>query len=193
MNVALSLILYPGFLSAGNQFILTKIVSLAVYDLMAEMLPPKTKVQIKWPNDIYVEGKKIAGILIENTLREHQIHSSVIGVGMNVNQLVFNTTSIATSLAEISGKEYPLKPIVERFCELMEARYLQLKANKRQELDAAYLERLLGRNEWRTYTDSEGSFEGMIQGIEVMEGKLLIEKRSGQKKTYGFKEIQFVW
>src|ERR1700749_523966 len=132
-NVALSLVLYPGFLNADQQFLLIKITSLAVADLMAEMLETLGKPQqinIKWPNDIYVNTRKIAGILIENTLRESTIHSSVVGIGININQLVFTSAANAVSLAQIIDKEFELMPLIERLCEFMEARYLQLRAGK---------------------------------------------------------------
>src|SRR3569832_312153 len=85
-NLTLSLVLHPRFLHPFQQFLLTKITSLAVADLMAEVLAfanKSHKIHIKWPNDIYVDDKKIAGILIENYLRENTIQHSVIGVGIN--------------------------------------------------------------------------------------------------------------
>ena len=71
-NVTLSLVLYPRFLSAQDQFLLTKVTSLAIADLMAELFGfdvSSFRTQIKWPNDIYVNNKKVAGILIENYIR----------------------------------------------------------------------------------------------------------------------------
>ena len=105
-NATLSYILYPTFLQIEKQFLLNKITCLAVADLMAEIighskgLTQKDKaVQIKWPNDIYVGNKKISGILIENTLRETSIRSSIVGIGININQTDFTDAINATSLA----------------------------------------------------------------------------------------------
>lgn len=189
-NVALSLIFYPGFLPADKQFMLTKMASLAVADLMAEKLGNKVDIRIKWPNDIYAGGKKIAGILIENGLRESMIQNCIIGVGLNVNQTDFITTENATSLVLLGGKEFGLKECIERFCELIEARYLLLKTGNFENTDKIYLERLYQKDELCSYKSAEESFEGYIRGVDTS-GKLLIEKRSGELKAFDLKEIIF--
>ena len=192
-NVALSLVLHPKFLTADKQFLLTKITSLAVADLMAEMLEdsinPK-KISIKWPNDIYVNDKKIAGILIENTLKEASIQSSVIGIGINVNQRDFYSSN-AISLAMLADKEFKLMQVIERLCEFFEARYLQLKSNRLESIDNAYLDRLFHVEEWGKYKSKEETFEGKIKGVSKI-GKLQIEMRSGEIKEFDLKEIVFI-
>jgi BirA family biotin operon repressor/biotin-[acetyl-CoA-carboxylase] ligase len=189
-NVALSLILYPGFLSAGQQFLLTKMCSLAVSDLMAEMLQDDRNIRIKWPNDVYVKDRKIAGILVENALRGSQIQSSILGIGFNVNQLVFETTQRATSLAAVAGKEFDLKTCLDRLCELLEGRYLQLKGGRTEELDRMYLQRLYRFREQRRFVHGSIVFEGSIQGVDE-QGKLLVTDPSGEQKGYDMKEIRF--
>ncbi len=192
-NMALSLVLHPKFLSIEKQFLLTKITSLAVADLMAEMLEesinPK-KISIKWPNDIYVNDQKIAGILIENTLKESSISSSIIGIGINVNQIDFSIKT-ATSLTLIANKEFELMEVLNRLCEFFEARYLQLKSNKLESIDTAYLKRLYRLNEWANYKSVEAFFEGKIIGVSKI-GKLQVELRSGAVKEFDLKEIVFV-
>ena len=88
-NLLMSIVLYPEFLHAGNQFLLSKFVSLAIVDFLSYYLE---NVTIKWPNDIYVGNKKIAGVLIENSLRGAFISSSVVGIGLNVNQTEFSSS-----------------------------------------------------------------------------------------------------
>ncbi|MDF2437099.1 MAG: biotin/acetyl-CoA-carboxylase ligase [Bacteroidota bacterium] len=189
-NIALSLILHPSFLKISEQFLLTKMVSLAVSDLMAELLPEqRSEVKIKWPNDIYVASRKIAGILIENTLVSQHIQSSVIGIGMNVNQTEFSVESgKPVSLKMHSGQEYDLKLIIDRLCEFIEARYLQLKARKMEGLDHTYLQRLYQINEWKSYTSGDEEFEGRILSVSN-EGKLQVELQSGDVKGFDLKEI----
>ena len=193
-NLGLSLYLTPNFLSVEKQFMLTKIVSLAVADLMAETLKNsgvEAKVNIKWPNDIYVNGKKIAGILIENNLRESSIQNSIIGVGINVNQTVFsNELKNATSLKLLADKEFDLSEIIHRFCELMEGYYLQLRGNGTEKIDVLYLEKLFQINEWRNYFSGNHSFEGKLIGVNSL-GKLKIEKRNSEVSEYDLKEIVF--
>ncbi len=191
-NVALSLVLHPKFLSVNQQFLLAKITSLAVADLMAEMLVDSHKpneISIKWPNDVYVNKKKIAGILIENTLRESTLQSSIVGIGINVNQLDF-TTKQATSLALLTDKEFELMNVLERLCEFFEVRYLQLKANKLEGIDNGYLERLYKLNQWASYSSEETKFEGKIRGVSKI-GRLKLELRSGEMKEFNLKEIVF--
>jgi BirA family biotin operon repressor/biotin-[acetyl-CoA-carboxylase] ligase len=194
-NVTLSLVLHPQFLQPSDQFLLTKITSLAVADLMAEILDSGAssyRIHIKWPNDIYVNDKKIAGILIENYLRENVIQTSIVGLGINVNQAVFHAAPNATSVVSLTHQTTDLQQCIERFCDYFEARYLQLKAGKLQKLDEDYLRYLYRLNEWNTYnTPANQSFEGNIKGVSDI-GKLQVEVISGEVKEFDLKEIAFV-
>lgn len=193
-NVASSFILYPSFLQASRQFLLNKIVSLAVADLMAELLQPTDKtseIRIKWPNDVYVGSKKIAGILIENTLRENTIQNAIVGVGININQTAFNADINATSLALTTNKEFDLMQVLEKLSEFIEARYLQLKGNKLESIDASYLQHLYQLNEWHNYTSDNHLFEGKIIGISAI-GKLQVGLKSTEIREFDLKEIRFV-
>lgn len=116
-NISLSLVLYPTFLNADKQYLITKITALAVADLMAEILEPEEKkgrIKIKWPNDIYINDKKIGGILIENTLRDNTIQSTILGIGININQTIFKTTKNSTSAALIANKLFDFINIIEK-------------------------------------------------------------------------------
>jgi BirA family biotin operon repressor/biotin-[acetyl-CoA-carboxylase] ligase len=190
-NVALSLILYPHFLPAERQFLLSIITSLAVADVMAGLLGPAADLKIKWPNDIYVGERKIAGILIENTLRDQQIQSSIIGLGMNVNQQSFNSIMTATSLCLESKKEYDLKEVLQSFCEHMEARYLQLRSGQLEQLKQNYLKRLYRLGQWEEYVAGDEIIKGCIRGVNN-DGRLLLERESGIITDLGIKEIRFV-
>jgi BirA family biotin operon repressor/biotin-[acetyl-CoA-carboxylase] ligase len=190
-NVALSLVLYPSFLPANGQFLLTKMASLAVYDLMAEMLPAKAReIRIKWPNDIYAGGKKIAGILIENTLSDQQIQNSVTGIGINVNQADFGDLN-AVSLSLLSGQEHDLQGIITRLCSHLEARYLQLRAGKTELLGHQYLQQLYRLDEWKKYSTGTEIFEGRIRSVSET-GKLQIELQDAGLREFDLKEIAFI-
>lgn len=192
-NMALSLILYPVFLRAERQFLLTKISSLAVADLMAELLKESDKtsdISIKWPNDIYAGNKKIAGILIETSLRETVLQSAIIGIGININQLTFNSTGTATSLALLANKEFDLMKCIDRLCEFIEARYLLLKAGKLEIIDSEYLQQLYQLHEWKNYSSKEEKFQGKIIGVSIL-GKLQVQLRSDEVKEFDLKEIGF--
>src|ERR1700739_639940 len=99
-NMMLSVLLYPKFLNAGEQFLISKTIALAVKDFILIFLPDRN-IKIKWPNDILVSGQKICGILIENGLKGERIEYSIVGMGINVNE-TFNDKR-RTSLKEITG------------------------------------------------------------------------------------------
>lgn len=192
-NIALSLILNPSFLQAEHQFLITKIISLSIADVMAELLHPyglSSKIKIKWPNDIYVGDKKIAGILIENTLRENNIQSSIIGIGINFNQTEFVTTKNATSLKLVTNKEFDLMYGIESICGFIEARYLQLKTNKLDGIAREYLQNLYKFEEWSNYSSKDQIFSGKISGVSPS-GKLQLELLSHEIKEFDLKEIMF--
>lgn len=191
-NVTLSLVLHPRFLHPVHQFFLTKITSLAVADLMAEFLNETHRIHIKWPNDIYVNDRKIAGILIENYLRDNTIQHAVVGVGINVNQESFLKAPQAVSLFSLTHQTLDLMRCIDRFCELFEGRFLQLQSKKWQKLDTDYLHYLYRLNEWNTYrTTQNQQFEGNIRGVSDI-GKLQVEVISGEIKEFDLKEIVFV-
>ena len=85
------------------------------------------KPQIKWANDVFVKGKKICGILIENTLSGDKISSSVVGVGLNVrNTFDGELVNIATSLCQETGKEISVEEVTERLIqELVKERTIE--------------------------------------------------------------------
>lgn len=192
-NVASSFIFFPAFLPVGKQFLLNKIIALSVADLMAELLhsPDKThEIKIKWPNDIYIDNKKIAGILIENALRENNIQNAVVGIGININQTKFSNGINATSMSLLMNKEFDLKLVLSHLCELIEARYLQLKGNKLERIDTAYLQQLYQLNEWCYYSSDNQLFEGRIIGVSAI-GKLLVQLKTTEIKEFDLKEIKF--
>lgn len=190
-NIALSVVLAPSFLKTDQQFLLTRITSLALADLMAEMVKNKGSVSIKWPNDIYVNEKKICGVLIENMIKGSSIQYAVIGVGINVNQERFNAAPQAVSLKNITGETYDLKTIIDSFCSYLEAYYLQLKAGKIKEINEKYLSTLYRRNVWADYFFDNASQKAMIKGV-TDEGRLILELKDGTNRMVDLKEIQFL-
>jgi len=187
-NLTFSLILKPGFLSLSDQFYLNMISSLAVRDTAAEFL--QTSLKVKWPNDIYLNDKKIAGILIQNSIQKNSLSATIIGIGLNVNQTVFSDKK-AFSLQNYSGKEHPVEHVLEVLLEKLEANYLQLRAGKREALAERYKNHLFRLNEKHFFRTSGKTFEGIITGVDES-GRLII--RSGEELlSFGFKEVEFVY
>ncbi|MBN8695695.1 MAG: biotin--[acetyl-CoA-carboxylase] ligase [Bacteroidetes bacterium] len=192
-NVALSYILHAKFLAPNKQFLLTKTVSLAVADVMTDTLKKEgiqADVKIKWPNDIYVNGNKIAGILIENILKDNTIQHSIIGIGININQTEFKTTSKATSLKILIKKEQSKEMLLELLSSKLEAYYLKLKSNRISDLDAAYLKQLYQFETPALYETDSGQFIGTLSGVSET-GKLQIIMGTGIRE-FDLKEIRFI-
>ena len=82
-NLTFSMLIHPEGIPANEQFRITEVVSVALCETLEPYI--KKKVEIKWPNDVYVGDRKICGILIENRLQGSVIKDSIIGIGLNVN------------------------------------------------------------------------------------------------------------
>ncbi len=188
-NLLASIILFPDFLSAGKQFYLSKIASLAIVDfLIAE-----TKgVSIKWPNDIYIGDKKVAGILIENAIKGQNLFSSIIGIGLNLNQELFvSDAPNPVSLKQVSAKDYDIEMITETIIENIRTWYRKLQIGGFDEIDKSYFKLLFRANHWAVFMKHGISFEARIAGIGDF-GQLLLEERNGSVSEYMFKEVEFV-
>ena len=187
-NLTLSVILRPTFLEVKRQFYLNMVASLAVKEMLNQ-LGASADLRVKWPNDVLCGQKKISGILIENTLNQHLIDTSVIGFGVNVNQTGFRAPK-ATSMRLLSGRVYELDEVYEQLMVALEGQYMRLKAGRFSEVKADYLHGLFGYMEPKKYI-SEYQFEGKIEDV-TDEGRLLIRGPQG-RKAYDLKEITFVY
>ena len=189
-NITMSLILYPNMILASQQFYLTQTISLALCHFLRELTAkPFT---IKWPNDIYYQNTKIAGILIENTLSGTQLATSVIGIGININQTVFDKSlPHANSLKLITEKEYKPKLLAKKLCQYLEVQYLQLKADKKAQIKQNYLQLLYHYGELHPFQTSDNTFMGTIVDV-LADGKLLLMDQKGQARAFDFKEVRFL-
>lgn len=186
-SLSLSVILYPAFLLALRQFELNIAVSLALRDTLS--VYAASIVQVKWPNDIYLGPRKVAGILIQNQLSGRQLQYSIVGTGVNINQPGFPPElPIATSLYLDTGREQEPDDIARDYLQALEHRYLQLKAGRLSRLKRDYYEHLLGYQELRTYRLPDGEFiRAEAAGVDEA-GRLLL-RTGGQLKAFGLKEI----
>ncbi len=188
-NLTMSIILTPAFLEADRQFLISKVVSLALIDTVSQF----TKgLSIKWPNDIYVLNDKIAGILIENIVTGNILSASIAGVGLNINQEIFlSDAPNPVSLKKITGKNYDIKELCHTMCNNLEQRYNMLKAGAISEIDSDYLALLYRFEEISLFSSKGRRFRGTITGVDVY-GQLLIKDVRGTIKKYSFKEVEFI-
>ncbi len=189
MNLLASIILHPEFLQPDKQFYLSKITSLALVDLLSS---ETEQVTIKWPNDIYVKNRKIAGILIENSIKGNYLNSSVLGIGLNLNQeKFFSDAPNPVSLKQITAKNYKVEEMAELLVFYIFRWYEKLKMNSLNEVDVRYFSKLYRKNEWAKYQKNNQLFEARITGVGEF-GQLILEDRTGTITTNMFKEIEFV-
>ena len=191
-NLTFSLVIHPVFLGTAQQFYLSKISSLAILGMLTEFLPASQyDIQIKWPNDILVNGEKIAGILIENVLQANALQSAVIGVGINVNQEQFEPLKRkAVSMAALLKKEVDLSLALERFCKHFEALYLSLRQGRLQQINTQYLHNLYLYEKWANFTAKDETLHAKIRGVE--EGGLLVLETESGIRHFNFKELEFL-
>lgn len=186
-NLIFSTIIFPD-LDVSKAFYLTIAVSLAVSRTLADFMIPN---KIKWPNDIYAEDQKIAGILIENQIQGKTIKSSISGIGLNVNQVSFPTGVRATSMCLIKGKEIDLEALFFHYFGNLDF-YVDLLMQSNYNLLLKLYYRQLYRIEvWENYADKDGAFMGKILGIDD-HGRLQVE-REDATVVYDLKEIKFLF
>lgn len=188
-NILMTMILYPRFLDVADQFSLSMVIALGIVDYLEPLLPD-IPVHIKWPNDIYADHKKIAGILINNEVMGEEFVHVIAGIGINVNQTDFSSAiPNPTSLSNLSGKEYNVRKETVRLSECLMGRYEQLRMYESSLISSQYHERLLGRDEWRKYIYLGNKIEGRIIGVNEF-GNLVLETKNGEI-VCDLKEIRF--
>ncbi|MCE7053295.1 biotin--[acetyl-CoA-carboxylase] ligase [Algoriphagus sp. AGSA1] len=187
-NLTFSLVLSPGFMDISEQFYLNMAVSNSIRKLLVDYLP---HLEVKWPNDLIVPGfGKIGGILIENMFSGKEWEYSIVGVGININQLHFGSNN-AASLHSITGSRFDLKELFRLLVTQMELGYIQLKKRKFDEIKSEYLHSLYRRDRWDSYLAKGEQFSGKIVGV-TREGKLEMELANGENVTFGMKEVAFL-
>lgn len=190
-NITMSLILYPNFLPIKQQFLLNQAISLSVFDFVSRFV--SAEVKIKWPNDVFVNNKKIAGILIQNSLSSNIFQSSVIGLGININQTIFKSDAPnPTSVKLETDNENNLEDLMELLCADLEKRYLQLRSGNISLIQQSYLNNLYRFQEDAIYQrmDNQEIFSGKIVGTDET-GKLLVDHNKGQS-AFSMKTIKFL-
>lgn len=187
-NLIFSLVLQPTFLVPADQFYLNMTISLAVTDFFSDYVQG---VKIKWPNDIFhADSGKLGGVLIESSINSLSIESSIVGIGLNINQVDF-TVPNATSLSKLTHQDFNLLELFRLLVLHIEKRYLELKKGMHSKLLSDYLNQLFRYEEWAKYEDNE-VFIGRIIGIDK-DGRLIIEKENGFVNHYAFKEVKFLF
>ena len=201
-------------LKAKDQFVLSEISSLALVRLLENH---GIRASVKWPNDIYIGSCKVCGMLIENSILGSSVSSSIIGIGLNVNQRNFDVSlpNPTSMLLEDMKKEFDLPALLDEFMNIF-VNFIDRFMDDRQDsfdvLRENYLSHLWRLNETARFiddtvlpsghsdkpvvtgiTDIAGKeFTGIIRGLSPV-GHLLVEEHTtGQIREFGFKEIGYI-
>lgn len=188
-SLTFSVILQTSFLPPGFQFMLNKVVSIAVLKTIRNLTARELKTSIKWPNDIYAGNGKLAGILIQHNIVSDYIQSSVAGVGINLNQEKFPAAlPNPVSLRQITGNEFDAGDVLELFCLNLSREYGWLEMNRFEDIDSEYDHCLLGFRKKMTFTSGNHTFTGEIKGVDDY-GRLCLMDQEGRVRIFNHGEI----
>lgn len=189
-NLTFSIILKPDFLEVACQFMISKMVSLSLMDFLKNL--SIDNISIKWPNDIYIGNNKIAGILIENSIKGIVYNYAIVGIGININQTQFSSgIPNPVSLKLIFEKELNIDECLKEILDVLETRYTQLKENKFKLIDNDYLNSLYNFNIWASYIYKNQKIMAKIVGVNKF-GTLLLIKEDATTIECDIKEIKYI-
>ena len=201
-------------LKAVDQFVLSEISSLVLLRLLENH---GIRASVKWPNDIYIGSCKVCGMLIENSILGSSVSSSIIGIGLNVNQRNFDVSlpNPTSMLLEDMKKEFDLPALLDEFMNIFVNfidRFMDDRQDSFDELRDEYLSHLWRLNETARFidytvlpsgysdkpvvtgiTDIAGKeFTGIIRGLSPI-GHLLVEDLDAiALREFSFKEIGYI-
>jgi BirA family biotin operon repressor/biotin-[acetyl-CoA-carboxylase] ligase len=188
-NLLFSIVLCPDFVEMRRQFQLSKVVSLGIYGAINKYV---SGVKIKWPNDIYVGDRKLCGILIENSVMNGVLNNSIVGIGLNVNQTVFNSDAPnPVSLKMLTNQHYDCDIILSEVLSEIDKYYCMLRDGQDEKIDREFLTALYRLDELHFYKAEDEVFEGQIIGVNEI-GQLLIRKKDAEVLEFHFKEVEFL-
>jgi len=190
-NLTFSIIIYPDYLPINRQFSLSQATALAITEVLSEVIPHE-KVAIKWPNDIYVGNRKIGGLLLEHSIMGSSIDYSVVGIGINVNQVIFpESLPNPTSLAVETKTEYELEELLEKIIRTFFAHLERVKAGMYEEIHADYKRKLFRNVGYHLFETETGCITAKIADIRQT-GELILEVPDGNRTAYAFKEVAYI-
>lgn len=188
-NLLLSVLLRPGTsLEVSNQFLLSQTVAVAIHSAMKRH---GIDTRVKWPNDIYVGNRKLAGILVELDYSGSFIEQAIVGIGLNVNQSKFpEMDRVPVSMKMLLGRELSVDDVLAEILDTFNNFYRKMRIDG-EEIAVMYNELLLGLGEQRKFIDANGCFTAVLVEVES-DGHLLLKCADGTQKRYAFKEVEMV-
>lgn len=198
MNLTFSMGVDMSFMKAADQFLLSMAVPLGLVDVLDSMFgkgesASTGKLKVKWPNDLVYEGRKLCGILINSTIHGDMMGVSVVGIGLNVNQIRFQDwPTHPISLKMILEEDVTLEPLLEQLVVAVDQRVQRLRSNDGiAEIKKDYFERMYRYRQWGDYETKEGKVKRFITGLDPF-GRLETIDETGKKFVYDIKEIKLL-
>jgi BirA family transcriptional regulator, biotin operon repressor / biotin---[acetyl-CoA-carboxylase] ligase len=174
-----------------QQFYISIVTSLAIVKALQGFNIPK--LNVKWPNDILSENKKVCGILIENVIKNNRLECSIIGIGLNVNQTEFKQLPNASSLKLLTGTVYNIDELLQLILSNLKYYFKFLEQGKQELLKNKYEKKLFRKDKPSSFKDQKGNiFAGFIKGINTV-GNLQILLEDDILKEYDLKEVQLLY
>lgn len=175
---------------AEDYFYLNKVICIALVETLSQLIPNET-IEIKWPNDILVNRKKIAGILIENAIIQNQLHHSIVGIGLNINQVAF-TYPNAISIKNITQSDTDLEKFYEILFSHIDNWYQNMLLQKYRLIDSIYTQLLYGYQKEILYQVNDDCQSGSITAISK-DGSITIQNSDSKLiSSYYFKQVSFI-
>jgi BirA family biotin operon repressor/biotin-[acetyl-CoA-carboxylase] ligase len=188
-NITMSIVLKPGILQAFQQFHLSACVAVATHDFLSKYAGET--IQIKWPNDLYWNDKKLGGILIENIIG-HQPSAwkwAIVGIGININQTKFpGGLKNPVSLKQITGQNFDPVQLAKELCQSIDHFYKRLKEEANSFLDAYNLV-LYKKDQIVKLKKENRLFETTIKGVSHT-GQLIT--RHAVEERFDFGEVEWM-
>ena len=189
-NLTFSILKHKPPFPTNRQFLLSILVSLSIIKTLEHYNVPN--LAIKWPNDILSDHHKIAGILIENLIKSQQIESSVIGIGLNVNQEIFNGLPKVSSLKNILGMPIDKDELLHKLIVNIQYYFSVYEKNGEGILDTEYESYLFRKDKPSTFKlPDQTSFTGIIRGV-TDSGKLQVQMEDSTK-AFDLKALKLLY
>lgn len=187
-NLTFSIFLSQDKLLLDSVFVLNCWVALAVKSALTSFGVPC--VSIKWPNDILSENKKICGLLIENLYRGKKLEASIVGIGLNVNQINFGELNRASSMRLCSGRAFNLEEVLQQILTQL-AHILERKLSVAASFKA-YNKALFGLGEQRTFLEDGKAFLATVEEVN-QQGDLVLKAADNERRFFQHKTIEWVY
>lgn len=187
LDLTFSLVARPTALRADAQFALSKVTALAVHDVLRAKA--QADVRIKWPNDVLIERRKAAGILIKNEIVGEFVVGSIIGIGVNVNSTGFPDELVATSLKQETGTDHDRKAVLGEFIDRFNHWWSKWQSAPEEGL-VSYTDRLWTRGRWADMLLDGAPVKGRTMDVDG-HGRLIVETEDGQVAAYGLDRLRF--